>query len=89
MYPDYEDRIHFIVIGQDSGESAGKLRSFMNNNGYTWPTIPYDKVVVLDDYEIIVQASAVVLDANGIIVSRSSYSGSNRWRDLFEELLAG
>jgi hypothetical protein len=88
VYPDYEDRIHFIVIGQDSGESAGKLRSFMNNNGYTWTTIPYDKPVN-DDYRITVQASSVVMDANGIIVSRSSYSGSDRWRDLFEELLAG
>lgn len=88
MYPDYEDRIHFIVIGQDGGESASKLRSFMDNNGYTWSTIPYDKAVN-DDYRITVQASSVVMDANGIIVSRSSYSGSDRWRDLFEELLAG
>ncbi len=88
MHPDYEGRVHFIIVGQDGGEDAGNLQRFMDSNGYTWPTIAYDKKVN-DDYRITVQASAVAMDANGIIVSRSSYSGSDRWRDLFEELLAG
>ena len=42
-----------------------------------------------DDYRITVQASAVVLDANGIIFSRSSYSGSDKWQELFDSLLDG
>ena len=86
VYPDYEGRVHFIVIGQDGGESASKLRSFMDGNGYTWPTIAYDRDVN-NDYRITSQASAVAMDANGIIFSRSSYSGSDRWMELFEELL--
>lgn len=59
----------------------------MESNGYPWTTIPYDRDVNTD-YGITVQASAVAMDANGIIMYKSSYSSSDRWRDLFEELLA-
>ena len=88
VYPDYEDRIHFIGIGQDGGESAGQIRFWSDSNGFTWPMTLYDKDAN-DDYRITVQASAVVLDANGIILSRSSYSGSDKWQELFDSLLDG
>ena len=88
IYGEYEDRIHFIGIGQDGGESASKIKSWSNSNGFTWPMTVYDGPAN-NDYSITRQASSVVLDANGIIVSRSSYSGSDKWQELFEELLAG
>ena len=88
VYGEYEDRVHVIGIGQDGGESASKIQAWSNSNGFTWPMTVYDRAAN-NDYRITVQASAVVLDANGIIVSRSSYSGSDRWQELFEELLAG
>jgi hypothetical protein len=88
VYGEYEDRIHFIGIDVDGGESEGQIRSWNSSNGFTWPMIPADGQV-LKDYRITVQASAVVLDANGIIVSRSSYSGSDKWQELFDSLLDG
>ena len=88
VYGEYEDRIHFIGIGQDAGENAGAIRSWSDSNGFTWPMTVYDRAAN-NDYRITVQASAVVLDANGIILSRSSYSGSDKWQELFDSLLDG
>ena len=88
VYSDYEDSVHFIVIGQDGGESAGALRSFMESNGYAYTTIPYDRDVNTD-YRITSQASAVAMDSNGVIAYRSSYSSAEDWRGIFDTLLGG
>lgn len=88
VYGEYEDSVHFIGIGVDAGESDGKIRNWSNSNGFSWPMAGYDKDAN-QDYRITYQAIAVVLDSNGIIVDRGSYSGSDKWRELFDELLAG
>ena len=43
---------------------------------------------VLNDYKITHQAQAVILDSKGTIVERGSYSGADKWRGLFDTLLA-
>ena len=80
VYPEYEDLIHFIGIDVDGNESAGQIRSWNNSNGFTWPMIEADRDV-LTDYGITYQAQAVVLDTNGIVVDRGSYSGSDKWQE--------
>ena len=88
MYSDYEGRLHFIAIGTDGGEDAGRIRSFADDNGYTWPMIPADGDV-LNGYRITRQSTAVVLDSNGIILSRAGYGSSKNWRSLFDSLIDG
>jgi hypothetical protein len=86
VYPEYEDRIHVIGIGQDGGESADKIRSWSDSNGFTWPMTEADGDV-LNNYQITYQAQAVVLDSFGTIVERGSYSGADKWRSLFDGLI--
>ena len=88
MYTDYEGQLHFIAIGTDGGEDAGRIRSFAEQNGYTWPMIPADGGV-LNGYRISSQSTAVMLDSNGIITSRSGYGSSKNWRSIFDSLLEG
>ncbi len=88
MYSDYEDQLHFIAIDVDGGEDANRIRSFAEQNGYNWPMIPADGDV-LKGYRITSQSTAVMLDSNGIITSRSGYGSSKNWRSIFDSLLEG
>ena len=72
----------------DAGESESKIRNWSNSNGFSWPMAAYNRDAN-QDYQITYQAIAVAMDANGIIVDRGGFSGSDKWRELFEELLAG
>ena len=71
----------------DGGESEGKIRNWSNSNNFSWPMVAYDRDAN-QDYRITYQAIAVVMDANGVIVERGSYSGSDKWKELFDSLLA-
>ena len=86
VYPEYEDRIHVVGIDVDGGETAEKIRSWNSSNGFTWPMIEADGDV-LSNYKISQQAQAVVLDSFGTIVERGSYSGADKWRNLFDGLI--
>ena len=70
----------------DGTETASHIRSFKESNGYTWAMIPADGGV-LEAYRITRQSSAVILDANGVILSRSGYGSSKNWRNLFNSLV--
>ena len=87
VYPEYDNRIHVVGIDVDAGENAEKIRSWNSSNGFTWPMTEADRGV-LNDYKITHQAQAVILDSNGTIVERGSYTGADKWRGLFDTLLA-
>ena len=88
VYPDYADRVEFIGVGTDPGESAADVRRFSNAQGYPWDMAPWEPSIGAD-YRILSQSSKVAINGNGVITYRSGYGSlsSRDWRNIFEDLL--
>ena len=87
VYSGYADRVAFLAVDVDPGESAQHIRSYKMSEGFTWPMAPAD-VNMLKSYNITRQASKVSLDSNGIIQTRTISGGDSEkgWRELLDSL---
>ena len=87
VYPDYTDRVDFLAVDVDPGESAQHIRSYKMSEGFIWPMAPAN-IDMLRSYNITRQASKVSLDSNGIIQTRTISGGDSEkgWRDLLDSL---
>ncbi len=87
IHPDYAEQVDIFLVDTDPSESASRIRSYKESQGFYWPMAETEREI-LRSYNIVSQASKVAIDRNGVIVSRSSYeSDSERsWRELLESL---
>lgn len=72
----------------DPSESAEKILSYKEAEGFSWPMTTADADMV-KSYNVTRQAAHVTLDSNGIVLSSVTYGSENAedWRELFENLL--
>ena len=88
VHPEYADRVNFLAVGVDPGESAEKILSYKNAEGFTWPMTTAD-TEMLRAYGVTSQATHATLDSNGIILEgvTSGSHNADDWRSLFDGLL--
>ena len=86
--PEYTDRVGFLAVNVDPSESAEKILSFKEAEGFSWPMTTADPVMV-KSYNVTRQAAYMTLDSNGIVLSSVIYGSetSEDWREIFEGLL--
>ena len=87
VYPGYADRVAFLAVDVDPSESAEKIRSYKESEGFSWSMAPADGNM-LQSYNITRQASKVAFNSNGIIQVRSTYGSDTEegWRELLDSL---
>ena len=85
VYPEFADQVAFLAVGTAPFEDGDRIRTFKQTNGFPWLMAPLD-VDTLKAYNILTQASKVVIDRDGIIVFRAGYSieSIETWVELFE-----
>ncbi|MCE2462294.1 MAG: hypothetical protein J4F46_00020 [Dehalococcoidia bacterium] len=78
----------FLAVDVDPSESAEKILSYKEVEGFSWPMTTADAVMV-KSYNVTRQAAHVTLDSNGIVLSSVTYGSETAedWRQLFESLL--
>ena len=88
VQPEYADRVDFLAVDVDPSESAEKILSYKEAEGFSWPMTTADADMV-KSYNVTRQAAHVTLDSNGIVLSSVTYGSENAedWRELFENLL--
>ncbi len=88
VQPEYADRVDFLAVNVDPSESAEKILSYKEAEGFSWPMTTADADMV-KSYNVTRQAAHVTLDSNGIVLSSVTYGSENAedWRELFENLL--
>ena len=88
VHPEYSDRVGVVAIGIDPLETPERIRSYRDNEGFSWPMTPADGAVV-KSFNVTRQAAYVTLDSNGVVVSSVKYGreDSDDWRAVFEGLL--
>ena len=88
VQPEYADRVGFLGVNVDPSESAEKILSYKEAEGFSWPMTTADADMV-KSYNVTRQAAHVTLDSNGIVLSSVTYGSENAedWRELFENLL--
>ena len=88
VQPEYADRVGFLAVNVDPSESAEKILSYKEAEGFSWPMTTADADMV-KSYNVTRQAAHVTLDSNGIVLSSVTYGSENAedWRELFENLL--
>ena len=89
IYFQYADRVDFLAVDADPTEDPHKIRSYKEAQGYTWDMALNDREM-MRSYNIIRQASKVVVDGNGIILFRTGYGSepAETWNRIFEGLTA-
>lgn len=85
VYPDYADRVDFLAVDVDPGESAQHIRSYKMSEGFTWPMAPAH-VDMLRSYNITRQATKVSVNSNGIIQSSPRSDSAESWREILDSL---
>lgn len=84
-YPQYKDKISFVIISQDLNESTDDLRSFRDEQGWPW-NIYRDSGQVLKDYKVLSQDTKLIIDNDGIIISRLGYRQTADWGKLLSSV---
>ena len=79
----------FLAVGTAPFEDSDRIRSFKQTNGFPWLMAPLD-VDILKAYNILTQASKVVINRDGIIVFRAGYGNESieTWLEIFKDLAA-
>ncbi len=88
IQPEYADRVGFLAVNVDSSESAEKILSYKEAEGFSWPMTTAAPEMV-KSYNVTRQAAHVTLDSNGVVLSSVIYGSESAedWRELFESLL--
>ncbi|MCZ6615126.1 MAG: hypothetical protein O7F09_01690 [Chloroflexi bacterium] len=74
-------------IGIDPFESLEEIETFRESHGYPWPMTNAESDF-FRDYNILVRATKVGVDTNGVIIWREGYgtTSSNEWHQVFQDL---
>ena len=77
-----------IAISIDPFESLEKVEVFRESLGYSWPVTKAESDF-FRDYNILVRATKVAVDTNGVIIWREGYgaTSSKEWHQVFQDLL--
>ena len=88
IQPEYADRVGFLAVNVDASESADRILSYKESEGFTWDMTTAD-TDMLKSYNVTRQAAYATIDASGIVVSSVTYGSetAESWRELFESLL--
>ncbi len=88
VHPEYADRVNFLAVNVDPGESAEKILNYKNSEGFTWP-MTTAHTDTLRAYGVTSQATYATLDSNSIIIEgvTSGSHNADDWRKLFDGLL--
>ena len=89
IHPEYADSVDFLAVNVDTRESADKLLSYKQSEGFVWPMTTAD-TNMLREYNVTRQAGHVTLYDTGIIATSINYDSpsDDGWRSLFEELIS-
>ena len=76
-----------ISISIDPFESLEKIEAFRERQGYSWP-VTKPKSDFFEDYRILMRATKVAVDTDGVIIWREGYgaTSSNEWHQVFQDL---
>jgi len=67
-------------------ESAGRLESYIEDNGYSNMIATQPTGSMLQDLKIVSQSSMIALDAQGVITFRKGYGGGGDFVGALREL---
>ena len=76
-----------MAIDTDPSESADRIRSFRDNNAYSWPMAEAHRDIIVD-YGVTSQNTKVVVGQDGVILFREGYGGKSEswWEKVFATL---
>ena len=76
-----------IAIGIDPFESLEEIESFRESRGHPWTVAKADPGFFAD-YRILIRATKVAVDTDGVIIWREGYgtTSAEQWRQVFQEL---
>ena len=77
-----------VAIGIDPFESLEEIESFRESRGYTW-TVAKANPDFFKDYRILIRATKVAVDTDGVIIWREGYgtTSAERWHQVFKDLV--
>ncbi len=78
------EQVDFYLVSFN--ESAGRLESYIADNGYTNMIATQPVGSMLRDLKIVSQSSMIALDAQGIIKFRKGYGGRGDYVGAYREL---
>ena len=84
---EYADQIDFYLVSFN--ESAGRLESYIDDNGYSNMTATQPVGSMLRDLKITSQSSMIGLDAQSVITFRKGYGGRGDYAGAYRELAGG
>lgn len=87
VFDDWSDE-ELVVLAINMGQSAGTVRSFMNNEGFTFPVLLDSGDVVANDYDVRTIPRTFFIDADGVIrtIQFGSFSSQQEIENILESL---
>ena len=82
---EYAGQVDFYLVSFN--ESAGRLESYIADNGYADMTATQPVGSMLRDLKITSQSSMIALDAQGVITFRKGYGGRGDFAGAYRELV--
>ena len=84
---EYAGQVDFYLVSFN--ESAGRLESYIADNGYSDMAATQPVGSMLRDLKITSQSSMTALDAHGVITFRKGYGGRGDFVGAYRELAGG
>ena len=81
---EYAGQVDFYLVSFN--ESAGRLESYIEDNGYSNMTATQPVGSMLRDLKIVSQSSMIALDALGVITFRKGYGGRGDFAGAYRTL---
>lgn len=81
---EYAGQVDFYLVSFN--ESAGRLESYIEDNGYSNMTATQPVGSMLRDLKIVSQSSMIALDAQGVITFRKGYGGRGDFAGAYRTL---
>lgn len=81
---EHSEQVDFYLVSFN--ESAGRLESYVADNGYTNMIATQPMGSMLRDLKIVSQSSMIALDARGVITFRKGYGGDGDYAGAYQEL---
>ena len=81
---EYAGQVDFYLVSFN--ESAGRLESYIADNGYADMTATQPVGSMLRDLKITSQSSMIALDADGVITFRKGYGGRGDFAGAYRTL---
>lgn len=83
----YGGEVAILAIGTDPSEGSGRIRSFRDNSGYSWPMAEAHRDVIVG-YGVTSQSTKVAIGRDGVIRFREGYGTKSQdwWENVFTTL---